>query len=192
MEPMLGKPYPKPLPSMRAYLDRLESAMWWGPELEGEPPIVLAALGPRMLELAAERTLGAHPFFAPPENTKRSREIMGEKAWLCPEQKVILESDPERARARARMAMAGPLVMPNYRKNLMRCGFAEPELDEGGNDRVVDAVVAWGDDAALARRVLQHCRAGATHVCIQPLDVEDPTRPSLSTLERLAPLLLEA
>lgn len=192
MEPMLGKAYPKPLPSMRAYLDGLENAMWWGPELDGEPPIVLAALGPRMLELAAERTLGAHPFFAPPENTKRSREIMGDRAWLCPEQKVILESDPERARARARMAMAGPLVMPNYRNNLMRCGFAEHELDEGGNDRVVDAVVAWGDEAALARRVLQHREAGATHVCIQPLGVDDPTRPSLSTLERLAPLLLGA
>ena len=103
MEPILGKPYPKPLASMKAYLDAMEKAMWWGPPLDGEPPIVLAALGPLMLRLSAERTLGAHPYFAPPENTKRSREIMGATAWLCPEQKLLLESDPERARARARV-----------------------------------------------------------------------------------------
>ncbi len=189
VEPLFGKAYPAPLPSMREYLDKLEKAMWWGPPLESEPPLILAALGPLMLKLAAERTLGAHPFFAPPSNTRRSREIMGEGAWLCPEQKVLLESDPERARARARQAMAGPLTMPNYRKNLMRAGFAEHELDGGGNDRVVDAVVAWGDESALVDRVREHREAGATHVCIQPLDVGDPARPSLETLERLAPLL---
>ena len=192
MEPLLGKPYPKPLPAMREYLERMQNAMWWGPELDGEPPIVLAVLGPQMLRFAPRHTLGAHPFFAPPENTKRSRELMGPDAWLCPEQKVLLASDPERARARARQAMAAPLTMPNYRNNLMRCGFAEHELDEGGNDRVVDAVVAWGDEAALVERVRQHQAAGATHVCIQPLDLDDATRPSIDTLERLAPLLLDA
>ncbi len=189
VEPLFGKHYPAPLSSMREYLDKMDDAMWWGPELDGEPPVILAALGPRMLELAAKRTLGAHPFFAPPENTRRSREIMGKGAWLCPEQKVLLESDPEKARARARQAMAGPLTMPNYRKNLMRTGLPEAELDDGGSDRVVDAVVAWGDEAALVDRVRAHRSAGATHVCIQPLDVDDATRPSLSTLERLAPLL---
>lgn len=192
MEPLLGKPYPKPLPAMREYLDRMENAMWWGPELDGEPPIVLAALGPLMLKFAAERTLGAHPFFAPPENTRRSREIMGPDAWLCPEQKIMLASDAEKARARARMAMAGPLTMPNYRNNLMRSGFEAHELDEGGNDRVVDAVVAWGDEAALCDRVRQHHDAGATHVCIQPLDRDNPARPSLDTIERLAPALVGA
>ncbi len=191
MGPMLGKPYPKPLPSMREYLDKLENALWWGPKLDGEPPVVLAALGPKMLGLAAERTLGAHPFFAPPENTRRSRELLGDSAWLCPEQKVLLESDPERARKRARLSMAGPLMMPNYRNNLMRCGFSEPELDDGGSDRVVDGVVAWGDESTLVERVRRHHEAGATHVCIQPLDAADAARPSLSTLERLAPLLLE-
>jgi probable F420-dependent oxidoreductase len=177
---------------MREYLDKLENAMWWGPELDGTPPVILAALGPLMLKLAGERTLGAHPFFAPPENTRRSREIMGEGPWLCPEQKVLLESDPEKARARARQAMAGPLTMPNYRKNLMRCGFSEAELDDGGADRVIDAVVAWGDESALVDRVREHRQAGATHVCIQPLDVDDLARPSVKTLERLAPLLLGA
>jgi hypothetical protein len=96
-----------------------------------------------------------------------------------------------KARERARFAMAGPLTMPNYRRNLMRCGFAESELDDGGNDRVVDAVVAWGDVETLVQRVREHHDAGATHVCIQPLDVANPTRPSLKTLEALAPRLLE-
>ena len=133
---------------MREYLDKMDNAMWWGPELDGEPPMVLAALGPLMLKLAAERTLGAHPYFAPPENSRRSREIMGPDAWICPEQKVMLETDPERARERARAAMVGPLQMPNYRNNLMRCGFEESALDDGGSDEVVDAVVAWGDESA--------------------------------------------
>lgn len=190
VEPLFGIDYPAPLPSMRSYLERMANAMWWGPVLDGEPPVILAALGPLMLKFAAEATLGAHPFFAPPENTRRSREIMGPDAWLCPEQKVLLESDPEKARARARQAMAGPLTMPNYRKNLMRCGFEAHELDDGGNDRVIDAVVAWGDEAALVERVQQHRDCGATHVCIQPLDGDDAKRPSLDTLERLAPLLI--
>ena len=189
IESMFKKPYPAPLPSMRSYLDAMQAAMWWGPELSGEPPIVLAALGPGMLALAAERTRGAHPYFAPPENTERSRKIMGEGAWLCPEQKLLLETDPVRARERARMAMAGPLTMPNYRRNLMRCGFEEAELDDGGNDRVVDAVVAWGDLDALVQRVQDHLDAGASHVCIQPLDADHPTRPSVELLEALAPRL---
>jgi len=189
MESILGKPYPKPLESMRAYLDAIENALWWGPKLDGDPPIVLAALGPLMLKLAAERTMGAHPFFAPPANTARSREIMGDSAWLCPEQKLLLESDPIHARKRARMAMAGPLNMPNYRGNLMRAGFEESELDEGGSDRVVDAVVAWGDLDCLVQRVEEHHSAGATHVCIQPLSSSNPTRPDLELLEALAPRL---
>ena len=189
MERLQQKPYPKPIPSMREYLDKMESAMWWGPELDGEPPMVLAALGPLMLKLAAERTMGAHPYFAPPENSRRSREIMGPDAWICPEQKVMLETDPVRARERARASMAGPITMPNYRNNLMRCGFEESALDNGGSDEVVDAVVAWGDENALAERVRQHHEAGATHVCIQPLDPVDKTRPSLETLETLAPLV---
>lgn len=191
IEGMFQREYPKPVPSMRAYLDAMEKSMWWGPELEGEPPIILAALGPLMLKLAGEQTLGAHPFFAPPENTKRSREILGPKPWLCPEQKVLFETDPEKARKRARLAMAGPLTMPNYRRNLVRAGFEESELDDGGNDRVVDAVVAWGDLDAIEQRIRDHLDAGATHVCIQPLSAADPTKPDLELLEALAPRLCD-
>lgn len=189
IEGLFHREYPKPVPSMRAYLDAMENSMWWGPELDGTPPIVLAALGPLMLKLSGEKTLGAHPFFAPPENTRRSREILGPKPWLCPEQKILFETDPDKARARARAAMAGPLTMPNYRRNLMRSGFEEKELDDGGNDRVVDAVVAWGDLDALVGRVEEHLDAGATHVCIQPLSAENPTKPDLALLEKLAPRL---
>ncbi len=114
---------------------------------------------------------------------------MGRKGWLCPEQKLLLESDPGRARKRARMAMAGPLSMPNYRNNLMRCGFEEAELDDGGSDRVVDAVVAWGDEDALVQRVEEHLAAGATHVCIQPLSSDNPAQPDTALLETLAPRL---
>jgi probable F420-dependent oxidoreductase len=187
IEDLFQRDYPMPVPSMRAYLDAMENSMWWGPELDGDLPIVLAALGPLMLKLAGERTQGAHPYFAPPENTRRSREILGEKPWLCPEQKVLFETDPEKARARARAAMAGPLTMPNYRRNLVRAGFHESELDDGGNDRVVDAVVAWGDLDSIEGRIQAHLDAGATHVCIQPLGIEDATKPDLGLLEALAP-----
>jgi probable F420-dependent oxidoreductase len=186
IENLFARDYPAPVPSMRSYLDSMENSMWWGPELDGEPPIVLAALGPLMLKLAAERTLGAHPFFAPPENTRRSREILGPEPWLCPEQKVLLELDATKARARARVAMAGPLTMPNYRRNLMRSGFEEADLDQGGSDRLVDEIVAWGDLDRLSQRVQDHLDAGATHVCIQPLSSNDPGRPDLEALEALA------
>lgn len=189
IEGMFGREYPKPVPSMRDYLDRMQAAPWWGPELDGDPPVVLAALGPLMLRLAAERTRGAHPFFAPPQNTARSRRLLGPEPWLCPEQKLVLESDPAKARERARMAMAGPLGMPNYRRNLIRAGFEEHELDRGGNDRVVDAVVGWGELDDLVQRVQEHLDAGATHVCVQPLSRDDPTRPDLRMLELLAPRL---
>ena len=190
MTRILGRSYPPPLASMRAYLDAIAAAPWAGPALDGVPPIVLAALGPKMLALAAERTLGAHPYLAPPSNTARSRALMGGRAWLCPEQKLLLESDPTRARTRARAAIAGSLALPNYRLNLKRAGFEDGELDHGGNDRLVDAIVAWGGLDVLVQRVEDHLAAGATHVCIQALDPDHPNRPNLSLLEALAPRLI--
>lgn len=190
MKPMLGRPYPPPLATMRAYLDAMAKAPWSGPTLDGEPPIVLAALGPKMLALAGERTRGAHPYFAPPANTARSRAILGPGAWLCPEQKVLLAEDPVRARARARTAIAGSLSLPNYRRNLLRAGFEEADFEAGGSDRLVDALVAWGPRERLVAGVEAHFAAGATHVCLHALDPDDPSRPSLATLETLAPALV--
>jgi probable F420-dependent oxidoreductase len=190
MSRLLDRPYPPPVASMRGYLDAIAAAPWSGPPLEGEPPIVLAALGPKMLALAAERTRGAHPSLAPPSNTARSRAILGPTAWLCPEQKVLLEADPVRARARARAAIAGSLGLPNYRRNLQRAGFEDGDFEQGGSDRLVDALVAWGDLDRIAARVEEHLAAGATHVCLQALDPEHPTRPDLRLLEGLAPRLV--
>lgn len=192
MQAILGREIPPPLASMRAYLDAMAKAPWSAPALEGAPPIVLAALGPKMLALAGERTQGAHPYFAPPSNTARARATLGAGAWLCPEQKLLLESDPVRARARARAAMAGTLMLPNYRRNLLRAGFEEREFEQGGSDRLVDAIVAWGDTEALIARVEAHLEAGATHVCVQALDPVHPTRPDLALLEALAPRLTRA
>lgn len=190
MTRLLDRAYPPPVASMRAHLDALAAAPWSGPPLEGEPPIVLAALGPKMLALAAERTRGAHPYLAPPSNTARSRAILGPTAWLCPEQKVLLEGDPVRARARARAAIAGSLGLPNYRRNLARAGFDEHDFEGGGSDRLVDALVAWGDLDRIVARVEEHLAAGATHVCLQALDAEHPTRPDLRLLDALAPRLV--
>lgn len=187
MEPILGRPYPPPLATMRAHLDAIAKAPWSGPPLAGEPPIVLAALGPRMLALAGERTQGVHPYFAPPSNTQRTRAAVSPRVWVCPEQKVLLESDPGRARTRARAAIAGSLSLPNYRKNLLRLGFDEVDLANGGSDRLVDEIVAWGSLDRLVARVEDHLRAGATHVCIHALDPAHPSRPDLALLEALAP-----
>ncbi len=186
MTGLLGRPYPPPVASLRAYLDAIAAAPWSGPPLEGDLPIVLAALGPKMLALAAERTRGAHPYLAPPSNTARARAILGPSAWLCPEQKLLLESDPVQARTRARSAIAGSLALPNYRRNLERAGFGADDFEGGGSDRLVDALVAWGDLDALVDRVEAHLAAGASHVCVQALDPEHPTRPDLRLLEALA------
>ena len=166
--------YSKPYSGMVEYLDAMDKARFFAPT--GEPParMVLAALGPKMLRLAAERTAGAHPYFVPPEHTAIARETMGPEALLAPEQMVVLETDPDRARTIARQHMAVYLQAPNYTNNLKRLGFTDEDVADGGSDRVVDAVVAWGTiDDALAR-VQAHHDAGADHVCIQVLD-EDMT-----------------
>lgn len=155
--------YRRPLATMRAYLDDLDAA---------ESPVsrerrLLAALGPRMLELARDRSAGSHPYFVPVEHTGVAREALGPRAVLAPEQAVLLETDPVRARERAREHVSVYLALPNYTNNLLRVGLTEEDLRDGGSDRLVDAVVAWGDEEAIAERVAAHHEAGADHVCIQ-------------------------
>ncbi len=145
--------------------------MFLAPKGEPSAEMVLAALGPKMLKLAAERTAGAHPYFVPPEHTAVARETMGADALLAVEQMVVLDDDPETARATARAHMEIYLGLPNYANNLMRLGFTEEEITTGGGaDRVVDAVVAWGGVEAATERVQAHLDAGADHVCIQVLE----------------------
>ena len=171
--------YDKPYSAMVEYLDAMESALYMAPK--GEPPaqMVLAALGPKMLKLAAERTAGAHPYFVPPEHTAIAREAMGSEPLLAVEQMVVLDDDPVTARETARAHMAIYLGLPNYANNLKRLGFTEEDItDGGGSDRLVDAIVAWGGVEAATGRVQAHLDAGADHVCVQVLEPDMAALPA--------------
>ncbi len=161
--------YSKPLTYMDAYLDRMDTALFLSKGPEHDPGRVLAALGPKMLELAATKANGAHPYFATAEHTEYARTIMGNDALLAPEQMVVLSTDPAEARRIARANMKIYLGLPNYFNNLVRLGFEEADRADGGSDRLVDAIVAWGTDEYVADRVRQHTQAGADHVCVQVL-----------------------
>jgi probable F420-dependent oxidoreductase len=183
-----GHEYKKPVPAMREYLDAMEKALFLAREPAEEAPIVLAALRPLMLKLSATRTRGAHTYLVNPEHTQRARERMGPEAWLCPEQKVLLETDAEKARAVGRAAMKIYLRAPNYQNNLRELGFDDSDWEGAmASDRLVDAIVAWGDAGALRERIAAHHAAGATHVCIQPLRADGGIGADLVALEALAP-----
>jgi probable F420-dependent oxidoreductase len=122
-----------------------------------------------MLQLAATQADGAHPYFTTPDHTATARSVMGADALLAPEQMVVLETDPGRARQVARAGMSVYLRAPNYLNNLQRLGFGEDDMADGGSDRLVDAIVAWGDAEQIRQRVQAHFDAGADHVCIQAL-----------------------
>ena len=157
--------YTKPLSQMRAYLDGLDAATI---PVAAEDR-VLAALGPKMLDLAGERTAGTHPYLVTPEHTAVAREALGPDKLVAPEQAVVLEADPATARAIARTHLAGYLGLPNYTNNWKRFGFTDDDLADGGSDRLVDAFVAWGGEDDISKRVQAHRDAGADHVCVQVL-----------------------
>jgi probable F420-dependent oxidoreductase len=165
----------------------MEKALYMGQKAAEEAPLVIAALRPKMLELAAQRTRGAHPYFVPPEHTRRAREILGKRALLLPEQMVMLETDAAKARAAARAAMAVYVRLPNYQNNLRWLGYGDADFENNVSDRLVDAIVAWGDERAIAARVKEHFDAGADHVCIQPLRSDGKPVPDERILEALAP-----
>jgi probable F420-dependent oxidoreductase len=182
-----GHAYGKPVATMRAYLEAMEKALYRAPGPPTPVPVLLAALRPKMLALAAERAQGAHPYLVPPEHTARAREILGREAVLAPEQKVLLQTDPAKARAVARQAIAIYLGLPNYQNNLKWLGYVDRDFADGGSDRLVDALVAWGDEDAIRARIQAHYDAGADHVCIQPLDPDGKPVPHRRVLELLAP-----
>ncbi len=189
VEGLRGQTYGPPLTAMREYLDRMDTAMYVAAEPAEPPRRVLAALGPKMLALAAERTDGAHPYNVPPEHTARAREILGSEKLLAPEQAVVLETDPVEARRIARAHIAIYLDLPNYMNNLRRFGIADDDIAEGGSDRLVDTVVAWGDADAIRARVQQHLDAGADHVAVQVLKSQRTEVP-IAEWRELAPALL--
>jgi probable F420-dependent oxidoreductase len=180
--------YQRPLATTRDYLDRMLSATGNGPQPASPVPWLVAALRPKMLELAATRAQGSHPYLVPPEHTVIARAALGPEALLTPELTVVLDPDPVTARATARTFLALYLTLANYTNNLLALGFTDDDLASGGSDRLVDAVVAWGDEESIKRRVEEHLAAGADHVCIQPI-ARDRRFPSWE-LEELAPALL--
>jgi probable F420-dependent oxidoreductase len=183
-----GHQYDKPLTKMRAYLEGMDAAVYVAPR-PAEPKRVLAALGPKMLALAAEKANGAHPYFVPVEHTSVAREALGPGPLLCPEQAVVLATDPEVARAAARTHMATYLTLPNYTNNLRRLGWGDDDLGAGGSDELVDAIVAWGDEDAIVARVRDHLDRGADHVAVQVLD-PNPAALPMDQWRALAPALL--
>ena len=176
--------YRQPLTRMREYLDGLDAA----PLPLPTESRVLAALRPKMLELARDRTAGAHPYLVTPEHTAIARAALGPDKQLLPEQAVVLERDPDRARALARLHLAVYLGLPNYAGNWQRLGFTEDDIAGGGSDRLVDALVVWGDEATIAARLQEHRDAGADHVCVQVLG-DDLLAFPRDEWRRLAPAL---
>lgn len=181
-----GYTYRRPLSALREYLDALDNAP--SPAPAGQR--ILAALGPKMLELAAARSLGAHPYLVNPEHTGIARETLGPDAVLAPELKVVLDTDADRVRTVARGHLASYLELPNYIRNLLRSGFRKPDFEGGGSDRLIDGVVAWGDVEAVVKRAQAHFDAGADHVCIQVLTADRREIPFAAWSE-LAPVLRE-
>ncbi|OBG72765.1 LLM class F420-dependent oxidoreductase [Mycobacterium sp. E2462] len=165
-----GQPgrYRKPLAATAAFLDGLDAA----PRPVPAGSRVLAALGPKMLALSASRARGAHPYLVTPDHTAAARSTLGEGPLLLPEQTVILTDDPDEARRVGTEWLRAYLALPNYANNLLRSGFSDDDLSQV-SDRVFDAIIAWGDEAAILRRVEEHRAAGADHVCVQVL-LADP------------------
>jgi len=159
--------YRKPLAATRAFLDAIDAT---------ENPVpaenrVLAALGPKMLELSATRARGAHPYLVTPDHTRTAREVLGDGPLLLPEQTVFLADSRDDARAVGTPWLSAYLGLPNYANNLLRSGFTQDDIDSV-SDRLFDAIIAWGDEDAIARRVDEHKQAGADHVCIQALSAD--------------------
>jgi len=182
-----GHEYQKPVPAMRAYLDAMETSRYVGPEPKNEAPIVLAALRKHMLRLGGNRTQGVHPYLVPPEHTRKAREILGQGPWLCPEQMVLAETDAAAARELGRQNLAFYLTLPNYLNNLRELGFSERDFEDGGSDKLIDGIIAWGDIETIRERIQAHYDAGADHVCIQALRTDGQRKPDLNLLEKLAP-----
>ncbi len=180
-----GGDYGSPLAKMRAYLDAMADATYAAPQPATPVPLVLAALGPRMLELAAERADGAHPYFVPLEHTAFARRHLGPEACLATEVTAVLTNDRQAGLRVARAFARHYLALPNYANNLRRLGWSDDDIANDGSDRIIDAVVAIGDVDTIVKRVNAHLEAGADHVCVQ-IRAEKSDNPSLAAYRELA------
>lgn len=183
VERFRGHAYGRPMATMRYYLEQMQAeqadADSW--------PLVIAALGPRMLELAAELTRGAIPYNVTPQHTAQARAILGPDKWLAVEQKICLEADAGKAFALARAELSRYMVLPNYRNNWLRLGFSEADLQDGGNERFLNAMVVWGNETTIGARIQEHFDAGATQVCIQPVHPPGDIERAKAMLAAFAP-----
>lgn len=182
VEGVRGHTYDKPIPAMRAYLDGINKDQ----PADEELPVVVAALGPKMLALSAEKSRGAVPYNVTPKHTAKAAAILGPQKWLAVEQKVTIETDPAKARALGRKELARYMVLPNYRNNWLREGFTEADLADGGSDRFIDAMCLWGDAETVRKGLRAHFEAGATHVCLQPVHADGDFAARDRMLEALA------
>jgi probable F420-dependent oxidoreductase len=183
-----GHEYRKPYTYMRTYLAQMRAAIYAAPAPAEDPPVVLAALHPKMLQLAATEARGTHTYFVPPEHTAKARAAMGPEPWICVAQAVILETDPAVARATARTYMQTYVpTLPNYTRNLRALGWTDADFADGCSDRLVDAIVAWGSEDRIRDRIAAHQRAGATQVCVLPLRPDGVPIPDERVAEALAP-----
>ena len=180
--------YDKPYSYMREYLAKMKAAPdYQAPKPKQPAPVVLGALLPKMTQLAASETQGTHTYFVSPEHTAKTRDTIGPDKWICAAQAVYLEADPAKARAAARKYMSFYLSLRTYSKHLGPMGFGAADLANGGSDRLVDAIVAWGTEDKIRERIGAHYKAGATHVCILPVRSDGSMLPDERTLEALAP-----
>jgi probable F420-dependent oxidoreductase len=183
VESFRGHTYGKPVATMRAYLEHMMA----GAEDAGTWPLVLAALGPRMLELAAELTRGAVPYNVTPEHTARAKAILGPDKWLMVEQKVCMEDDAALGRQLARSELERYMKLENYCNCWRSLGFDSADLEGGGSNRFLDAMVVRGNADTIEARLREHFDAGATHVCIQPVHPPGDLASARRVLEALAP-----
>jgi len=183
-----GNHYQRPIEVMREYLESMRESPYSGYPPGRQAPLLVAALGPRMTRLAGELADGVHPFLSTPQHTATTREALGDEPLIAVEQAVILSHNPEVARSAARANLARYLSWVNYRRHLTRIGFSEDDFESGGSDRLIDGIYVWGDESDIRRRVTEHLKAGADHVCIQVVPVDGSEE--VKSLERLASALL--
>ncbi len=193
VERLRGHDYKKPYSYMKSYLAKMktamtEPAMYQSVKPKEDPPVVLAALHPKMLQLSSTEARGTHTYFVPPEHTAKARSAIGKSAWICAAQAVILETDAAKARKAARAYMKTYVPrLPNYTNNLKALGWKDEEFADGCSDRLVDAIVAWGTADQVRARIAAHHQAGANHVCILPLRADGAPVPDEAATEALAP-----
>ena len=187
VEGVRGHSYRSPVATMRDYLLTMSKAAYMAPPPSQIPLKVIAALGPKMLELAAELADGAHPYNVTPEHTAKARQSLGKGKLLLVEQKIILETDASKARAAARKNLEVYLPLTNYQNNWRRMGFDEKDWSGNGSDRLMDAMFAWGDETAIRKRLQEHWDAGADQVCIQATNADGSPLPDEKALKLLAP-----